>query len=113
MLAHANIKYNVHIYVYIYFQSSFYRNWYDVAICTWAGYCHVVCMAAVVYAHSTVGTVSQPGLHPNTSYIVEENGPSCGLIHKEWLWSCREHGGAKDIHTVCLVYTCCIWSIIF
>ena len=70
-------------YLCSYVQSSFYRNWYDVAICTWAGYYHIVCMAAVVYAHSTVGTVCQPGLRPSTSYVVEEDGPGCGLIHRE------------------------------
>ena len=52
-------------------------------ICTWAGYYHILCMGAVVDAHSTVGTVCQPGLRPSTSYVVEEDGPGCGLIHRE------------------------------
>ena len=48
-------------------------------------------MAAVVSAHSTVGTVCQPGLRPSTSNVVEEDGPSCGLIHRLYeLWSYRE-----------------------
>ena len=80
MLAHANIKY---IYVAMFNPHSIGMGIYDIAISTWAGYCHILCMAAVVSAHSTVGTVSQPGLRPSTSYVVEEDGPSCGLIHRE------------------------------
>ena len=48
---------------------------------------------AAVNAKSTVGAVCQPSLCPSTGNIDEEDGPNCGLIHRERLcdrWSCRE-----------------------
>ena len=69
-------------------------------------------MAAVVAAHpTTVRAVYQAGLCPGTGNVVEEDGPSCGLIHREGLcdhWSCREEvrkgvklKGFHSIHNAC------------
>ena len=52
-------------------------------ICTWAEYCRILCVTAVVAAHSIVGTVCQSGLCSSTSNVVDEDGSNCGLIHRE------------------------------
>ena len=65
----------------------------SLTICTWAGHCCILCVTAVVNTNSIVETVCQPGLCPSTGNVVEEDGSSCSLIHREGLsdcWSCRE-----------------------
>ena len=75
---------------------------HDLVICTWAGYCCILCVTAVVGTNSTVGTVCQPRLCPSTSYIAEEDGLSCSLIDREWLcdrWSCRERNKDQYLYS--------------
>ena len=84
------------VFIFLFFSTVF------IMICSWAGYCSILCVTAVVDANSIVETVCQPGLCPSTGYVAEEDGPSCSLIHKEWLhdlWSCRERNNNQYLYS--------------